>query len=110
MVQVSLRSGRHTFVLSIYFEKIINKRMNVSHDKIQLRKTMVAKLILRDKVYEVRAGMSLLDALKKSNIVPESVIAVRDGEMITDDEILRSGDEIKLVAVISGGAGIGNTD
>jgi len=48
--------------------------------------------------------MSLLDALKKSNIVPESVIAVRDGEMITDDEILRSGDEIKLVAVISGGS------
>jgi sulfur carrier protein len=67
---------------------------------------MVAKLILRDKVYEVRPGMSLLDALKKNNIVPESVIAIRDGEMITDDEILRSGDEIKLVAVISGGSGI----
>ena len=65
---------------------------------------MVAKLILRDKVYEVRAGMSLLDALKKSDIVPEAVIAIRDGEVITDDEILRSGDEIKLVAVISGGS------
>jgi len=64
---------------------------------------MVAKLILRDKVYEVRPGMSLLDALKKCNIVPESVIAVRDGEMITDDKILRSGDEVKLIAVISGG-------
>jgi sulfur carrier protein ThiS len=50
--------------------------------------------------------MSLLDALKKSNIVPESVIAIRDGEMITDDEILRSGDEIKLIAVISGGSDI----
>ena len=67
---------------------------------------MVVKLILRDKVYEVRPGMSLLDALKKSNIVPESVIAIRDGEMITDDEILRSGDEIKLIAVISGGSDI----
>jgi sulfur carrier protein ThiS len=65
---------------------------------------MVAKLILRDKVYEVRAGMSLLDSLKKSNIVPESVIAIRNGEMITDDEILRAGDEVKLVAVISGGS------
>lgn len=65
--------------------------------------TMVAKLILRDKEYEVKPGMSLLDALKKINIVPESVIATRDGEMITDDEILRSGDVIKLIAVISGG-------
>jgi sulfur carrier protein ThiS len=64
---------------------------------------MVATLILRGKVYEVKAGMSLLHALKKCNIVPESVIAVRDGVMITDDEILRPGDEIKLVAVISGG-------
>jgi sulfur carrier protein ThiS len=71
---------------------------------------MIVKLILRDKVYEVRPGMSLLDALKKSNIVPESVIAIRDGEMITDDEILCSGDVIKLVAVISGGAGIGIRD
>jgi len=71
--------------------------------KSNARRIMIAKLILRDRVYEVRPGMSLLDALRKVNIVPESVIAVRDGEMITDDEILRPGDEIKLVAVISGG-------
>ncbi len=64
---------------------------------------MTAKLILRGKEYEVRAGMTLLDALKKSNIIPESVIGVRDGEMIVEDEILRNGDVIKLVAVISGG-------
>lgn len=64
---------------------------------------MTVKLILRDKEYEVKAGMALLDALKKCNIVPESVIATRDGEMITDDEILKDGDVIKLVAVISGG-------
>ncbi|MBK7320384.1 MoaD/ThiS family protein [Candidatus Villigracilis affinis] len=64
---------------------------------------MIAKLILRNKVYEVKPGMALVDALKKSDIVPESVIATRDGELITDDEILRPGDEIKLIAVISGG-------
>jgi sulfur carrier protein ThiS len=64
---------------------------------------MIAKLILRDKEYEVKPGMTLLDVLKKINIVPESVIATRDGEMITDDEIVRSGDVIKLIAVISGG-------
>lgn len=65
---------------------------------------MSAKLVLRDKEYEVKPGMTLLDALKKSNIVPESVIATRNGEMITDDEVLRSGDVVKLIAVISGGA------
>ena len=65
---------------------------------------MTAKLVLRDKEYEVRAGMTLLDALRKCNIVPESVIATRDGEMIIDDEILKDGEVIKLVAVISGGS------
>jgi sulfur carrier protein ThiS len=64
---------------------------------------MSVKLILRDREYEVRAGMTLLDALKKSNIVPESVIATRLGEMIVEDEILRDGDTVKLIAVISGG-------
>ncbi len=64
---------------------------------------MSAKLVLRDKEYEVKPGMTLLDALKKSNIVPESVIATLNGEMITDDEVLRNGDVIKLIAVISGG-------
>ena len=65
---------------------------------------MIAKLVLRDKEYEVKPGMALVDALKKHNIVPESVIAIRNGEMITDDEILRAGDVVKLVAVISGGS------
>ena len=65
---------------------------------------MSAKLVLRDKEYEVKPGMTLLDALKKSNIAPESVIATRNGEMITDDEVLRNGDVVKLIAVISGGS------
>ena len=64
---------------------------------------VAVKLILRDKEYDVKPGMTLLSALNKNNIVPESVIAMRQGEMILDDEILRDGDVIKLVAVISGG-------
>ena len=64
---------------------------------------MTVKLILRNKEYEVKPGMMLLDALKKINVVPESVIATRNGELILDDEILKDGDVVRLVAVISGG-------
>jgi sulfur carrier protein ThiS len=64
----------------------------------------LVKLILRNKEYEVKPGMNLLAALQKINVIPESVIATRDGEMILDDEILKDGDVVKLVAVISGGA------
>jgi len=65
---------------------------------------MTVKLILRGKEYEVKPGMTLLDSLKKINVLSESVIATREGEMILDDEILKEGDVVKLIAVISGGA------
>jgi sulfur carrier protein ThiS len=48
--------------------------------------------------------MNLLSALKKCDIVPESVVATLNGEMILDDEILNDGNEVKLISVISGGA------
>ena len=63
----------------------------------------MVKLILRNKEYEVKPGMTLLSALEKINVIPASVIATRNGEMILDDEILKNGDEVKLIAVISGG-------
>ncbi len=63
----------------------------------------MVKLILRDKEFEVKGGMTLQSALEKINVLPESVIATRLGEMIVEDEILKDGDVIKLVAVISGG-------
>jgi sulfur carrier protein ThiS len=64
---------------------------------------IMVKLILRDKEYEVKPGMTLLSSLEKCDILSESVIATRDGELILDDEILKDGEVVKLVAVISGG-------
>ncbi|HUH96878.1 MAG TPA: MoaD/ThiS family protein [Anaerolineales bacterium] len=64
---------------------------------------MSVKLVLRDKEYEVKPGMTLLSALHKINVLPESVIATRGSEMILEDEILKDGDVVRLVAVISGG-------
>lgn len=63
----------------------------------------MVKLILRDREHEVKPGMTLLSALQKINVVPESVIATREGEMILEDEILKDGDVVKLITVISGG-------
>ena len=57
----------------------------------------------RDKEFEVKAGMTARDAIKKMDILPDSVLITRDAELITDDEILQEGDHIRLIAVISGG-------
>ncbi len=64
---------------------------------------MTATIILRNKVHEVKHGMTIRKALQKLDIEPDSVLATRNGELITDDEIIKENDVIKLVPVISGG-------
>ena len=62
-----------------------------------------ATIVLRNQKHEVKAGMTILAALNKLEILPESVICVRDGELVTEDVMLRRGETIKLISVISGG-------
>jgi len=64
---------------------------------------LFATIFLRGKSFECKTGMTLRDSLIKLEINPETVLATRRGEMITDEEILKEGDVIKLIAVISGG-------
>jgi len=68
-----------------------------------LNTNMMAKIILRNKEYETKHGMTVRKALQKLNIEPDSMLATRNGELITDDEIIQVDDVIKLVPVISGG-------
>lgn len=64
---------------------------------------MAVKLVLRGEEYEVRSGMTLRHALEKIGVDGNAVLATRDGELITEEEILQEEEEIKLIAVISGG-------
>jgi sulfur carrier protein ThiS len=65
---------------------------------------MPARLTLRGQEYAVRSGMTIRAALLQVKINPDTVLPTRDGELLTDDELLREDDRIKLVAVISGGS------
>jgi sulfur carrier protein ThiS len=49
--------------------------------------------------------MTIRDAVKKIGLQPETVLAVHDGKLVTDDTVLREGMQIRLVAVVSGGNG-----
>ncbi len=66
-------------------------------------KTNTATLTFRKDTFEVPAGMTIRDAIRRCNLNPETVLAVRDGELVTDDVHLQPGDHIRLVATISGG-------
>jgi len=64
---------------------------------------MPVKLVYRGKEHEANPGSTVRDAVRKIGLQPETVLAVLDGKLITDDTVLREGMQIKLVAVISGG-------
>jgi sulfur carrier protein len=65
----------------------------------------MVQITFRNKKFEVRENTTARDALKKINIDPESVLITVNGKLVTDDIVLREGDQVKLVAVISGGEG-----
>jgi sulfur carrier protein len=65
---------------------------------------MKARILYRDQVFEVRAGMTVRAALLKLELSPDTVLATRDQELITDDEIIKEDDRIRLIPVISGGS------
>ncbi|MBE0409339.1 MAG: MoaD/ThiS family protein [Anaerolineales bacterium] len=60
-------------------------------------------LKFRKEEFTVASGLTVRKALEEINIPPDSVLPTRNGELITEDEILHEGDVIRLVAVISGG-------
>jgi sulfur carrier protein ThiS len=61
------------------------------------------KVIYRNKEWELPGGIAVRDVIRKVGLQPELVLAVRDGTLLTEDVIVQDDDQIKLVAVISGG-------
>jgi sulfur carrier protein ThiS len=63
----------------------------------------VPRVVYRDKEWRVPTNITVRDAIKKGDLNPETVLATRDGKLITEDVHLKAEDVIKLMAVISGG-------
>lgn len=64
---------------------------------------MPVTLVLRKKEYYVEGTITVRDALKQLGLSPESHLVVRDGQLLNENDVLRNGEVVKLVAVISGG-------
>lgn len=65
---------------------------------------MAIKIIIRKKEYTFEKSLSVKQALTQLNLPSESYLAMRSKELITEDTILKDGDVVELVAVISGGS------
>lgn len=66
---------------------------------------MTIKLVLRKKEYQLEGpSIQVKQALAKLELSPEAHLVVRNGELLNENDYLKDGDEIKIVAVISGGS------
>ncbi|MDF1515505.1 MAG: MoaD/ThiS family protein [Anaerolineae bacterium] len=57
----------------------------------------------RDQHWSFDEALTVLQMLKRVELIPESVLVIRDGSLLTEDQRLQPGDRIKIVSVISGG-------
>ncbi len=61
------------------------------------------RVVFRDRSWEFDRKMTVKRLLEQVGVLPESVLVLRNGEMVTEDRHLYPGDEVRIVAVISGG-------
>ncbi len=61
------------------------------------------KVTYRDQHWELPGNLSVRELIQQVGLDPATVIAARDGKLVFDKELLGEDDEIKLIAVISGG-------
>lgn len=65
---------------------------------------MRVKLRNPDRTVEVSGPSNVLSLLQELQIVPESVLVIRNSTLLTRDEKLRDDDELEVRPVLSGGS------
>ncbi len=60
-------------------------------------------IIYRNKEWNVDKAMTVAQMLKRIRVMPESVLVVCNDKLVPEEHHLEVGDEVKVVAVISGG-------
>jgi sulfur carrier protein len=63
----------------------------------------MVKVTYRDKKWELPGHITVRDLIVKVGLNPETILAVKNGKLINDGTLIGDEDEIKLIAVISGG-------
>ena len=65
------------------------------------------KVMLRNPTREValKGGRRVREILKELGVIPETVLVIRDRDLLTIDELVRDDDVIELRPVMSGGRG-----
>jgi sulfur carrier protein ThiS len=65
--------------------------------------TAPAILTYRKLTFTIPPWMTVRQAIQHCHLNPETILATRAGQLITDEVIVQPGDQITLIATISGG-------
>lgn len=57
----------------------------------------------RDQEWHLAGRRRVRDAIEAVGLLPQTVLVVREGKLLTEDVMLNEDDEIKIISVISGG-------
>jgi sulfur carrier protein ThiS len=57
----------------------------------------------RDEAWTFDRRLTVIQMLKLIKVLPEAVLVVHNGQLVTEDQHLVPGDLVKVVSVISGG-------
>jgi sulfur carrier protein ThiS len=64
---------------------------------------ITVEILGKKRKIEVPEKAKVIDAVKKINVNPETVIVKRGKEILLEDEALKKNDEIELIKIVSGG-------
>lgn len=65
---------------------------------------MAITVIVRKETHELKPRLMVKEAMEQLGLSPETHLAVRNGELLTENEVLKEGDVVKIIAAISGGS------
>jgi sulfur carrier protein ThiS len=66
---------------------------------------VTARLRPPDRTVEVRDAHRVADLLTQLEVLPTTVLVIRDGRLLTSQDELRDGDRVEVRFAISGGSG-----
>ncbi len=64
---------------------------------------MPVTFTFRKEEYKLEGTLTVKEAFKRLKLLPESHFMMRDGTLLNENDVLRNGETIKIIAVISGG-------
>jgi sulfur carrier protein len=60
-------------------------------------------LLPQNKIVTLSGDLRVSVVLKQLSLLPSTVMVIRNGQLLTEDELVHDGDEIEIRSVISGG-------